>query len=79
MSFMTQPLWKNEYIHDGDDYKLIYEYDEDNYVVSVYRVDSTGNVRLTNGYRYETANWRWHYGIAETSYHGVSKDINTRL
>lgn len=56
MSFMTQPLWKNEYIHDGDDYKLIYEYDEDNYVVSVYRVDSTGNVRLTNGYRYETAN-----------------------
>lgn len=53
---MTQPLWKNEYIHDGDDYKLIYEYDEDNYVVSVYRVDSTGNVRLTNGYKYETAN-----------------------
>ncbi len=56
MSYITEPMWKNEYIHDGDDYKLIYEYDEDNYVVSVYRVDSTGNVRLTNGYRYETAN-----------------------
>ena len=50
--YMTIPLWKNEIIYEDGSFE--YEYDEDNYVTTIYKVDSLGNRGYYKGFRYET-------------------------